>query len=283
MPFKKRVAWFLQLKSIFPAPRRSLAPARNRFRRPRTETDTNVGIGVGSKGPGLSGVARYSAAIRSTKAAATEPARARGAYQTQSSPSRVGPAAPGQDLSPSRRTVSAPHYLRPLTRQILMAVSTARGTSVITELPPTGVASEPVPGIHGIAASSVKQPSGYRATAKAAGLPLSRRADYSSKVVGHGVAPFGRPMAPPAVPPNSDIAAAVLDQVALGERGLRAAERSGQEPGHKAPSRATLHIDGHALGRWTVQHLEKVLGRPSAGMTGVDPRASTPRTRVSPF
>jgi hypothetical protein len=46
---------------------------------------------------------------------------------------------------------------------------------------------------------------------------------------------------------------------------------------------ATLHLDGSALGRWTVQHLERVLGKPGSGMTGVDPRASTPRGRVSPF
>ena len=164
-----------------------------------------------------------------------------------------------------------------------MAVSEARGTSVITDVLPNQVGSEPAQGFHAGPAGSVKQPSGYRAVAKAAGLPLSRRADYSSKALGHGVAPSGTSMAPPAVSANSDNAASAMDLVAPGERGFRAAEPPGQETGHKPPSRATLHIDGHALGRWTVQHLEKVLGRPSAGMTGVDPRAITPRTRISPF
>lgn len=52
----------------------------------------------------------------------------------------------------------------------------------------------------------------------------------------------------------------------------------------KASSSATMiHIDGSVLGRWAIQHLERALGKPSTGMTGVDPRASLPRSRVSPF
>lgn len=46
---------------------------------------------------------------------------------------------------------------------------------------------------------------------------------------------------------------------------------------------STLHIDGSALGRWAIQHLERALGKPATGMTGVDPRATLPRGRVSPF
>jgi len=56
---------------------------------------------------------------------------------------------------------------------------------------------------------------------------------------------------------------------------------SGAKPGGSTMS--TIHIDGSALGRWAVQYLERALGRPTTGMTGVDPRASLPRYRVSPF
>ena len=49
------------------------------------------------------------------------------------------------------------------------------------------------------------------------------------------------------------------------------------------PAVSTLHIDGSALGRWTVQHLERALNRPTTGMTGIDPRAAAPRSRVAPF
>lgn len=51
----------------------------------------------------------------------------------------------------------------------------------------------------------------------------------------------------------------------------------------KARGRATVHLDGSALGRWAIQHLERTLGKPATGMTGVDPRASLPRGRVAPF
>jgi hypothetical protein len=54
-------------------------------------------------------------------------------------------------------------------------------------------------------------------------------------------------------------------------------------PQRSRPMVSTLHIDGSALGRWTVQYLERALGRPSTGMTGVDPRATVPRSRVAPF
>ncbi len=46
---------------------------------------------------------------------------------------------------------------------------------------------------------------------------------------------------------------------------------------------STLHLDGSALGRWAVDHLQRTLSRPATGMTGVDPRATPPQSRVSPF
>jgi hypothetical protein len=45
---------------------------------------------------------------------------------------------------------------------------------------------------------------------------------------------------------------------------------------------STLHLDGSALGRWAVDHLQRTLSKPATGMTGVDPRAVIPRSRVSP-
>jgi len=59
---------------------------------------------------------------------------------------------------------------------------------------------------------------------------------------------------------------------------------SGSESGpRQASASSTVHIDGSALGRWAIQHLERTLGKPASGMTGVDPRTNVPRTRVSPF
>jgi hypothetical protein len=59
------------------------------------------------------------------------------------------------------------------------------------------------------------------------------------------------------------------------------AQSDQQQP--KPPTVSTVHIDGSALGRWAIQHLERTLAKPPSGMTGVDPRASLPRGRVSPF
>jgi hypothetical protein len=55
------------------------------------------------------------------------------------------------------------------------------------------------------------------------------------------------------------------------------------EPQRRKSGVSTIHIDGSALGRWTVQHLERALSKPTTGMTGVDPRAAVPRSRVAPF
>jgi hypothetical protein len=60
---------------------------------------------------------------------------------------------------------------------------------------------------------------------------------------------------------------------------------SGYQPQQRkaSSSATTIHIDGSVLGRWAIQHLERTLGKPATGMTGVDPRANPPRSRVSPF
>ena len=62
------------------------------------------------------------------------------------------------------------------------------------------------------------------------------------------------------------------------------ANREGSDRPQSGKSAAsTIHIDGSVLGRWAVQYLERALGRPATGMTGVDPRATIARSRVAPF
>ena len=80
--------------------------------------------------------------------------------------------------------------------------------------------------------------------------------------------------------PSSTLGAATQDQSPSSDRGGTAGGDGSQRT---RPAVSTLHIDGAALGRWTVQHLERALAKPPAGMTGVDPRASLPRSRVAPF
>jgi hypothetical protein len=54
----------------------------------------------------------------------------------------------------------------------------------------------------------------------------------------------------------------------------RDADDRNVQPQSKRSAVSTIHLDGSALGRWTVQHLERALGKPATGMTGVDPRAT---------
>jgi hypothetical protein len=70
------------------------------------------------------------------------------------------------------------------------------------------------------------------------------------------------------------------------QRALSAMDRqapSDENSEHTQNVGATLHLDGAALGRWTIQHIERALAKPSNGMTGIDPRATPPRGHVSPF
>lgn len=45
----------------------------------------------------------------------------------------------------------------------------------------------------------------------------------------------------------------------------------------------TVHLDGSSLGRWTTEYLTKVLTKAPNGMTTLDPRASTARSRLLSF
>jgi hypothetical protein len=88
-------------------------------------------------------------------------------------------------------------------------------------------------------------------------------------------------------PPPTD------EQFGLNEFAIQASQNvqesrtgtSGYQPQLRkaSSSSAMIHVDGSVLGRWAIQHLERALGRRPTGMTGVDPRASVPRSRVSPF
>lgn len=86
-----------------------------------------------------------------------------------------------------------------------------------------------------------------------------------------------------APPPPSEEEDRLADKTYQTGRDAPSSAPSYQPQQGKTSSAATVHIDGSALGRWTIQHLERALGKPATGMTGVDPRASPPRSRVSPF
>ena len=69
--------------------------------------------------------------------------------------------------------------------------------------------------------------------------------------------------------------------------GQAAPQEAANRPGVKNPSSSPrtgkLHLDGATLGRWTTDHLTRSLAGSPTGMTGIDPRVSAPRSRLSPF
>jgi hypothetical protein len=104
--------------------------------------------------------------------------------------------------------------------------------------------------------------------------------DPTPIATGAGEIAFGRPRFLPGEQPTLNQGFADQDQSPSSGRNGTA---DGGQPRRGGPAVATLHIDGSALGRWAVQHLERALGKPATGMTGVDPRATIPRSRVAPF
>jgi hypothetical protein len=104
--------------------------------------------------------------------------------------------------------------------------------------------------------------------------------DPSPIATGVGEIAFGRPRFLPGEQPTLNQDSADQDQSPSSDRDGTA---EGGQPQRGRPAVSTLHIDGSALGRWAVQYLERALGKPATGMTGVDPRATIPRSRVAPF
>jgi hypothetical protein len=89
--------------------------------------------------------------------------------------------------------------------------------------------------------------------------------------------------APPPPTPEAANSERISEQRLASRSGGLAARPSQHLRQHKGLPVSTLHIDGSTLGRWAVRHMERTLGKPATGMTGVDPRAGLPRTHVSPF
>jgi hypothetical protein len=104
--------------------------------------------------------------------------------------------------------------------------------------------------------------------------------DQNAVASGSREVAFGTPHLLPSEQPTSSQGYVGQYQSPLSGRDETADSDQFQRP---RPAVSTLHIDGAALGRWTVQHLERALGKPATGMTGVDPRSTIPRSRVAPF
>lgn len=282
MPLKSRVAWFLQLKELLRFPQHFVAPTRSRFRyQPTTLDEHSVG--------GLSiirGTTQPNAEIRSIVATTAPSPSARLTYSIPSSQRRFSEQRRRDWVTGAFHTrpgaMAADVYQRSSWRQILDTRPTGRrsveaGADRETTPPPRANRIMAV-----IPAASKQQWLSADPHDKFYRLPSSRQVAFPVRPIGQTRAIVAKSMAPPSGTPSADGIGAAMTPPLSETAGVTTSPQDAA-PDRQPAVRNTLHIDGQALGRWTIQYLERALGRPSAGMTGVDPRLSTPRSRISPF
>lgn len=282
MPLKSRVAWFLRLKDLLRFPRHFVAPTRSRFRY-RAATSDEHSMGVLSI---IHRTTQPNAAMRSVVATPASSPPERLAYSILPRQRQLGERHPRGSATEVFLTrpgaTAAALYQRSSWRHILDSLPAGRHaveTTSVREATPSLRANRIV--------AALRAPSKYqRLNAdphhKTDRLPPSRQVAFPARPIVKTSAMIARSMAPRSGGASADRTGSAMttppsDTAASIQPPQEAAE------GRHPTARHTLHIDGQALGRWTIQHLERALGRPSAGMTGVDPRLSTPRSRISPF
>jgi len=110
------------------------------------------------------------------------------------------------------------------------------------------------------------------------GTQLMHQAAQSNPVVGPAEAAIDNTTSQPGLVTDARPTPAVAET-----RYDPSLEQSGLSGGTSGPRSGTIHLDSTSLGRWTVEHLAWTLSREPTGMTGIDPRISAPRSRLSPF
>lgn len=276
----ERAGWFLRLRSMFKFQQRYLAPTRLRVRRPKAELHERDEDLVSAP----HALRRFVATSPSVRVPGLERVGTRISQDASplASGHRAGALSAGASLD-----------YRSLDRAAVQVANMRDRLHQLPDLPSSGRfrSSHPVSAVAavarrapGVAITTARLPNRQGADTPVGSGARSKRGLAVPGVRGVSKAPLGsrRPLAPlPHAPGDGHaMVPAPRSRVVPAETSATKAEADGSPT---MSSRSTLHIDGHALGRWTIQHLERVLGRPSAGITGVDPRASAPRTRISPF
>ena len=280
---KARISWFLGLQRLIHFPRRFIAPARVLLLRKRTA------------GLELTGFPEHQLHFRGDADGAVSVGRS---AQAGLVPKREAPVLRITDEAQATRVRANPGT------PMLSAVLRQHHSSPLPSL----AASRPASGSYiGPASATLRTlqsvPDGRKSSHKIA-IEFLKATEPSSLAPSSTTATVAAPGGDDrddilrSTPPASYEALTARERVLAGgqsqvrQRGGDARGPSFSEeasPNEKSPSgnasplASTIHIDGAVLGRWAVQHLERTLSRPASGMTGVDPRASIPRSRVSPF
>jgi hypothetical protein len=130
-----------------------------------------------------------------------------------------------------------------------------------------------------LASSSGRVSPGKTITTRVAHLPFN----LLSAIHNADVAPS----TPDKVSSSSDNFTVSKDQLPLSDPANDTAQQARRSDGADSAGlksdTGAIILDGAALAQWVVNYLETALTRPQSGMTGVDPRAAQPMSRLTPF
>jgi len=278
----KRIAWFMQLRRFFPLQKHHLAPRHGRFphhKPPSDDPTSSQSETVGFDGASIvpasvnrniaPGIQRPRVAIRPITDPAIPPAHMR-VLSTMMVLAQIRT----HNVSWAARAIKGLgiHAQRVFSSRVDRSeYSNAPGRRrPSNDIPNRGPIPQSSPSVAGSLPSSIP------VSAWASYLPMAKSSNRSAGVSGLVRA------APPPPEGEADARPFPFDDRQPHPEARDNVSDHDSYP-RKASSAATIHIDGSALGRWAIQHLERALGKPTTGMTGVDPRATLPRSRVSPF
>ncbi len=279
-----RITWFLGLQRILRFPRFSFAPTRvlRYLRRPSDQTSDNATSGEAMFRHGVAAAQRIKYPARDALAGRKRIAESIGGSKAATaSPRLMTKIATEQPVS--KTAVQAP--LTPTSVSVRLATLERHiAAKPFADGRISGRRDKSPPLMNFIRASSGSGASAALAPSlrpSPAQLFADKNSDSVKRfpILGTDHS-FPRQVSMLAGEESLSSSSATNDQGAFFQGGDATAASEGQR-GKAAVS--TLHIDGSALGRWTVQHLERALNKPTTGMTGVDPRAAAPRSRVAPF
>jgi hypothetical protein len=279
----KRIAWFLKFQQILHFPKYPLAPLRTRLRGRIPSID---GFDFGAPRT-LDKIVQSLSTGR--------PKRSPELYRHQSwiSPKAIPSVHTGVKSRVAAVNIMGTSGIPGIHQAMLISTSTVRQEGLSRgfrrqkeSLEPSTPDESPLPG-------SAGEPDIERAAAPGRKPYLARPSSYDASIsldpqpreTYRPTRPRGDPLLrvePPAIKHTAE-AEPVADETCQPAPDAPGYPSEGATESRKAAQTATIHIDGSVLGRWTTQHLERVLGRPATGMTGVDPRSSAPRSRISPF
>lgn len=285
MANSSRTTWFLGLQSTLRFPRYSMAPL------PKLVTFRKANIGhfetapsATPKGHGVAAVHQRSGAIRSDPVVGILAPKSIMAARDYLPGHRSVPllSQPGTGRMPSpvvdfSRAVSRNRLGMP-QKNAMVAIGVGKRVGFpagqAPRLPPLFDASGPASTAQAQFAPIGSSPQTQGVAVPTTGTPMRRNSHREHPPISQERLPAGNVPHP--------VNESLIDRAVLEPPDLGISEQYvGQQ--QRPPSASTLHIDGAALGRWAVQHLARTLGKPTTGMTGVDPRVTSPRSRLQPF